>query len=284
MGTNRDVASEFGIVESRYEALNISVRQFLARGERMFSVYNSTKELSDAGIDTAIVSVGATEQCGPHLPLHVDTLVAEYYARAWGEVLNAYVLPTMPFNTSEEHASFRGTVSLRPKTLIQVIEEVVAGLREQGFRKQVLTAGHGGSLWLGVFLKHINRLFGDIVVVDAHRGAGPVWEEALRRAGLASRGEVHGGALSRALALYLTPTSVTEGAYGGRVSEHLRAYADYVGWERIVPDGSWGSYDPAEDGGVATAEAGRTLLEHFVREQGERLKEHLKEACHIKGI
>ena len=89
MGTNRDVASEFGIVESWYEALNISVRQFLARGERMFSVYNSTKELSDAGIDTAIVSVGATEQCGPHLPLHIDTLVAGYYARAWGEILNA---------------------------------------------------------------------------------------------------------------------------------------------------------------------------------------------------
>jgi creatinine amidohydrolase len=146
------------------------MRHFLARGESVFSVYNSTKELSEAGIDTAIVSVGATEQCGPHLPLHVDTLVAEYYARAWGEVLNAYVLPTMPFNTSEEHASFRGTVSLRPKTLMQVLEEVVAGLRGQGFRKQVLTAGHGGSLWLGAFLKYVNRLFGDIVVVNAYRG------------------------------------------------------------------------------------------------------------------
>jgi creatinine amidohydrolase len=263
---------------------DLTLRQFLARGESVFSVYNSTKELSEAGTDTAIVSVGATEQCGPHLPLHVDTLVAGYYARAWGEILNAYVLPTMPFNTSEEHASFMGTVSLRPQTLMLVLEEVVAGLARQGFRKQVLTVGHGGSLWLGAFLKDVNRLFGDIVVVDAHRGARPVWEEALRRAGLASRGEVHGGAVSRSLALYLAPGSVTEGAYGGQVPEHLQAYADYVGWERIAPDGSWGSYDPAEDAGVATAEAGRTLLEHFVQEQGERLKEHLKEACHLKGI
>ena len=77
---------------------------------------------------------------------------------------------------------------------------------------------------------------------------------------------------------------MTQGAYGGRIPEHLQAYADYVGWERIAPDGSWGSYDPAEDAGVATAEAGCTLLEHFVQEQGERLKEHLKEACHLKGI
>ncbi len=56
------------------------------------------------------------------------------------------------------------------------------------------------------------------------------------------------------------------------------------GGRGIAPDGSLGSYDPTEDAGVATAEAGRTLLEHFVREQGERLKEHLKEACHLKGI
>ena len=149
----------------------------------MFSVNNSTKELSEAGIDTAIISVGATEQCGPHLPLHLDTLVAGYYARAWGEVLDAYVLPTLPFNTSEEHACFKGTVSLSPSTLMLVLEEVVEGLRAQSFRKQVLTVGHGGSLWVGAFVKHVNRRFGDVVVVDAHRGAGPIWEEALRKRG-----------------------------------------------------------------------------------------------------
>jgi creatinine amidohydrolase len=250
----------------------------------MFSVYNSTRDLSEAGIDAAVLSVGATEQCGPHLPLNIDTLVAEYHARAWGEVLDAYVLPTVPFNTSEEHASFKGTVSLRPSTPMLVLEEVVEELRTQGFRKQVLTTGHGGALWMGAFVKHVNRRFGDVVVVDAHRGAGPVWDQALRRSGLAGRGEVHGGVVSRALALYLAQGSVTEGAYGTRVPERMEAFADYVGWERFAPDGSWGRYEPAADSAVATAEAGRALLEHFVGEQGVRLKEHLREACRIKGI
>jgi creatinine amidohydrolase len=189
-----------------------------------------------------------------------------------------------PFNTSEEHASFKGTVSLSPATLILMLEEIVEGLRAQGLRKQVLTVGHGGSLWLGAFVKHINRRLEDIVLVDAHRGAGPVWEEALRQSGLAHRREVHGGALSRALALYLAPGSVTEGAYGERIPKQLQGYADYVGWERITQDGSWGRYDPATDEGLATAEAGRTLLEYFVKEQGQRLEEHLREACRIKGI
>jgi len=250
----------------------------------MLSERSSTKDLSDAGVDTAILSVGATEQCGPNLPLNLDTLLAGYYARAWGEVLGAYVLPILPFNTSEEHASFRGTVSLSPPTVMAVLEEVVAGLREQGFRKQVLTVGHGGSLWRGAFLKHVNRRFGDIVVVDAHRGAEPAWEEALREAGLAGRNEVHGGALSRALAMFLPPGSVSEGAHGTQVPESLAEHADYVGWDRLAPDGSWGRYDPEEDGGLANAEAGRALLETFVFRQGQRLKEHLAGACRLKGI
>ena len=63
----------------------------------MFSYRNSTKQLTDCGVDTAVISVGFTEQCGPSLPLHIDTLVAEYFARAFGERLDAYVLPALPF-------------------------------------------------------------------------------------------------------------------------------------------------------------------------------------------
>ncbi len=41
----------------------------------MFSFENSTREIAEAGIETAIISVGATEQCGPYLPVHIDTFV-----------------------------------------------------------------------------------------------------------------------------------------------------------------------------------------------------------------
>ncbi len=94
----------------------------------MFSFHSSTKQLSDSGIDTAIISVGATEGCGPCLPLHLDNLVAEYFARAWGRALEAYVLPTLPYNTSEEHAAFKGTITLRPATVMLVLGEIVAAL------------------------------------------------------------------------------------------------------------------------------------------------------------
>ncbi len=249
----------------------------------MLSYQNTTKQLADAGTDTAVISVGSTEQCGPCLPLHIDTLVAEYFARAFGERLNAYVLPTLPFNTAEEHASFTGTVTLRPTTVMLVLEEVVAGLRAQGFRKQVLTCGHGGSYWLTAFIKDINRRFADIVVVNAHQGGASVWEEAREHAGLAGRGEMHGGAESRALALYLAPDSVLPGTFGSAIPEEEQAYMDYVTWDKITPDGSWGAFTES-DAEVATAEAGHTLLEYFVEHQGKWLAQHLRGACARKGI
>ena len=58
---------------------------------------------------------------------------------------------------------------------------------------------------------------------------------------------------------------------------------DYVPWEQIAPDGSWGAYAEG-DGAVAIAAAGRALLEFFVARQGERLAEHLAGACARKGI
>ena len=249
----------------------------------MYSFRNTTMQLTDAGADTAIISVGSTEQCGPCLPFHIDTLVAEYFARAFGERLAAYVLPTLPFNTAEEHASFAGTVTLRPATVMLVLEEIVAGLRTQGFRKQVLTCGHGGSYWLTAFIKHINRQFADIVVVNAHQGGVRVWNKAREHAGLADRGEVHGGAESRALALFLAPDCVLPGAFGSAVPEDEQAYMDYMTWDKLTPDGSWGAYAES-DAKVATAEAGRALLEYFVDHQGKWLAEHLRGACERKGI
>jgi len=249
----------------------------------MITYRNSTAELSAADLDTAIISVGSTEQCGPHLPMHLDTLVAEYYAHGFGEILGAYVLPTLPFSTAEEHMSFAGTVALRPTTVMLVLEDIVAGLRRQGFRKQVVASGHGGAYWLGPFIKQINWQFADIVVVSAHAGADSIWREAVEGAGLGGRDEIHGGALARALALFLAPEAVTDGDYGRVIPAEMAAYMDYVTWDRITSDGSWGRYT-SDDAPVATAEAGRAILTTFVQRQGEHLKGHLAEACRLKGI
>lgn len=249
----------------------------------MYDCTNTTTDLADPGLDTAIISVGATEQCGPCLPLHIDTLCAQYFARHWGRVLNAYVLPTLPFNTSEEHTHFRGTVSVTPAALMQMLEEVVAGLRKQRFCKQVLTCGHGGSYWASAFIKHINHRFDDIIVVNAHANSGKTWQAAVDKAGLGGRNEVHGGLTSKCLAMYLCPESVREGAFGSRIDPDQNPYMDYGVWHRIARDGCWGRVDEGEDADDLRRK-GKTILETFVSLQGEYLSQHLAEACRLKGI
>ncbi len=94
----------------------------------MLSYKNSTKVIKDSQTVTAILSVGATEQFGPYLPMHLDTLIAEHQAAVFGERLNAYVLPTLPFNTSEEHANQIGTVTVSPTVISMMLEEIIVNL------------------------------------------------------------------------------------------------------------------------------------------------------------
>ncbi|WP_257967998.1 creatininase family protein [Peribacillus deserti] len=172
----------------------------------MLSFRDSTKTIRESGTDTVLISVGATEQFGPCLPMHLDTLIAEKYAEAFGNALGAYVLPTIPFNTSEEHASFKGTVTISPNILTAMLEEIIVNLKRQGFKKFVLCNGHGGAYWESSFVKHINFKYQDLILITTHRHLA--WEEALREADIVGLKEKHGGFLSVCTALWLCPDLV----------------------------------------------------------------------------
>src|SRR5690349_15514473 len=64
-------------------------------GAMVYTVENTWKDLHDAGVQTAIVTVGAIEQHGHHLPLGTDWIIGDHMARALAEALDedVYVLP-----------------------------------------------------------------------------------------------------------------------------------------------------------------------------------------------
>ncbi|WP_393965126.1 creatininase family protein [Exiguobacterium sp. S22-S28] len=140
----------------------------------MLSYKNSTQVIQDSQTNIAILSVGATEQFGPYLPMHLDTLIAERYATVFGERLNAYVLPTLPFNTSEEHANQAGTVTVSPTVLSAMLEEIIVNLFRQGFNQFVLCNGHGGAYWESAFVKQINFKYPELVDLKPMGGDVPL--------------------------------------------------------------------------------------------------------------
>jgi creatinine amidohydrolase len=89
---------------------------------------------------------GATEQHGVHLPLSVDTIQVVEVARRVAERKDVLLLPPMVYGCSSQHGRrFPGTLSLRPQTLINIVEDVCSWLYSAGVRKILFLNGHFGN-------------------------------------------------------------------------------------------------------------------------------------------
>ncbi|KYP79806.1 creatininase family protein [Ferroacidibacillus organovorans] len=243
----------------------------------MLNHTNTTTEIMASRVDTVVIPLGATEQFGPTLPMHVDTLIAELYGNEYGKALNAYVLPVLPFNTSEEHAAFKGTVTVSPSVISAFVEDMIMNLRRQGFKKFVITSGHGGSYWLASFIKHTNFKYKDIVVVHPHHQRG-AFEEALEIAGLTGRNEIHGGLIGLCTVMFLCPEYVKPQSAGSPVPVENNKFADIVGWEKLTRDGNWGEFVAGSYTPEQLTEMGRTLWTTFIQKNCDGLKAFVEEA------
>jgi creatinine amidohydrolase len=95
--------------------------------------------------DVIVMPVGSFEQHGAHLPLDTDSIQCEFFARMVAENLGAALLPTIHIATSLEHSGFRGSFSLKPETLMQIVRDVAEETERQGFKILIIANGHGGN-------------------------------------------------------------------------------------------------------------------------------------------
>lgn len=93
-----------------------------------------------------IIPIGSTEQHGPTGLIGTDAICAEAIAKGVGEEIQAMVAPTINVGMALHHTGFPGTISLRPTTLIQVIEDYLTCLTEAGFTRFFFINGHGGNI------------------------------------------------------------------------------------------------------------------------------------------
>ena len=107
-----------------------------------------------AGRAHVMVSAGATEQHGRHLPLGSDTMqgidIAKRTAFALAqENIPLLVGPSVPFGPrpflSESPRSFPGTVNISNDTLKRILEEICAELIDHGFRTVYLLLANAES-------------------------------------------------------------------------------------------------------------------------------------------
>ncbi len=95
--------------------------------------------------DRIILPLGSTEEHGRHLGLGTDSIEAEAIAYAVGEQTGVIVAPTLHYGMALSQMGFPGTVSLKPTTLIAVLEDIFRSLYRHGFRRVLVVNGHGGN-------------------------------------------------------------------------------------------------------------------------------------------
>lgn len=154
-------------------------------------------ELAALGPETTIVlAIGATEQHGRHLPLGVDSLIADTVARAaiaaCKPISPLVLAPTLAYGRSDHHFGFPGVLSLRSETLAAVLRDLVRSIVVSGISRLFVINGHGGNDAV------LRAALAD--AADAHPitvGGAGYWTiawDALRAAGADSTGPVPGHA------------------------------------------------------------------------------------------
>jgi creatinine amidohydrolase len=233
----------------------------------MWTVENTYVEIEKGGVDTVIIPVGAIEQHGPHLPLGTDWIIAEAMGRTLGQEVGAYVLPALPVSNSQEHLSFKGSVSIRPTTLALVLEDICLSLRHQGFRKIVILSAHGGNWIIKPWIRDFNFRYPDMMVIHSS-GSMPGDSKSIPV-------EIHSGQGETSAMLAIRPDLVKEGAADFTPSLG-REYLDYTDFRKLSPTGVWGKPSKAD------GEAGKDRAADWVKRSAEYVRATFKELAEMK--
>lgn len=219
----------------------------------------------DPATTVAVLPLGATEQHGPHLPLAVDTLLADGIVQAALPLLPAALpvlfLPTQSIGLSPEHARFAGTLTLSSETVIRLWKEIGAGVARAGIRKLLLFNAHGGHVGAMDIVARELREAHQLIVYSTSwfhlplQGVPPI-----------DRFDVHAGQSETAMMLALWPALVRSGeikdfaASSTQRAQSLPLLGNgrsaKFGWamQDINPEGAAGN------AAAATAEQGRALV------------------------
>lgn len=226
-----------------------------------------------------VITIGATEQHGPHLPVMTDNLIMETIARASVEKarksIPVIVGPHIPFGYSPHHFAYAGAISLSAQTLLQILKEVIDSVVRSDFKKIFILNSHGGNdefIRLAAKEAHLEH-------EDLWIGAASYWQVAegplaRYKDELEIYDVGHAGQFETSIIQAVAPSLVRidqlEGQSSTR-SDEVLAFPKYI---QLKEESIWRKIDGySDEPGKATAEIGEALIELIANAISDQLKD-----------
>lgn len=268
----------------------------------LFEMTRSEAEELFKQTDIGIVVCGSTEQHGPHLPMGTDTFEGTENAKRAARLLEkmgikVVIATPIPFGVSYHHMMWTGTLSIRPETLVNLIQDVCESLVAHGIKKIVLVLGHTGAPEYACLVNAstvIQRKLGVMVTIfDRSKYYGIIKPKVLKSE--KPLAEDHAGEHETSMMLEICSNLVsmekapkfyppqkefqpkepiyTAKPYAEKFASGITYFSPVYG---VLEDALAAGTGCIGDTTVATEETGKKLLDYFAEELAKVIKEMAK--------